>query len=185
IARYFREQIPYPSPKASRSASDDSIAQLAAEVIQNTNDLYAGFQFSRALESVWSLVSAVNKYIVENEPWQLGEQKDEASLARLATVLYTSAEALRIITALLHPVLPTATARIWAQLGLGDITSFRLSDLQWGQLQLGTKLGKVEAVFPRADKNAIERMQKIEQERTTSAAAASNAPAGAGAKAGQ
>src|SRR5690348_6880925 len=183
IARYFREQIPYPSPKASRSASDDSIAQVAGEVIKSANELYDGFQFSRALESVWSLVSAVNKYIVENEPWQLGEQKDEASLARLATVLYTSAEALRIITALLHPVLPTATARIWAQLGLGDIASCRLNDLKWGQLKLGTKLGKIEPVFPRAEKNAIQRMQEAEQ--AGSSSAASSQPAGAGAKAGQ
>jgi methionyl-tRNA synthetase len=172
IARYFREQIPYPSPKASRSAGDDAIAQLATEVIKNTNELFSSFQFARALESVWSLVSGVNKYIVENEPWQLGEQKDEASLARLATVLYTSAEALRIIAALLHPVMPTSTARIWSQLGLGDIAGFRLDQLTWGELQLGTKLGKVEAVFPRAEKNAVERMQEIEQQRTTSTASA-------------
>jgi methionyl-tRNA synthetase len=189
IARYFREQIPYPAPKASRNAGDEAIAQLATQVIQSTGELYSGFQFSRALENVWSLVSGVNKYIVENEPWQLGEQKDEASLARLATVLYTSAEALRIITALLHPVLPIATARIWSQLGLGDIASFRLDELKWGQLKLGTKLGKVEAVFPRAEKNAVERMQQAEQVRSASAAAGpaapSLSPAGAGAKAGQ
>lgn len=183
IARYFREQIPYPSPKASRSASDDSIAQVAEEVIKSTNEMYDGFHFSRALESVWSLVSAVNKYIVENEPWQLGEQKDEASLARLATVLYTSAEALRIITALLHPVLPTATARIWAQLGLGDIASCRLTDLKWGQLKLGTKLGKIEPVFPRAEKDARQRMQEAEQARPSGASPSQ--PAGSGAKAGQ
>ena len=176
IARYFREQIPYPAPKASRTAGDDAIADLAADVIRSTNELFASYQFSRALESVWSLVSGVNKYIVENEPWQLGEHKDEASLARLATVLYTSAEALRIITALLHPVLPSATARIWQQLGLGDITKFRLTELKWGQLGLGTKLGKVEAVFPRAEKNAVERMQQAELDRAAAAASTTASP---------
>ena len=185
IARYFREQIPYPSPKASRTKSDDAIAELATDVINNTNELFASYQFSRALESVWSLVSGVNKYIVENEPWQLGEHKDEASLARLATVLYTSAEALRIITALLHPVLPSATSRIWQQLGLGDITKFRLDELKWGQLGLGTKLGKVEPVFPRAEKNAVERMQQAELDRTAASASTAAPPAAAGAKAGQ
>ena len=49
-------------------------------------------------------------------------------------------------------------------MGLGDIKKVALSDLRWGQLQLGTKLGKVEPVFPRADKSAIERMQKMEEE---------------------
>src|SRR5579859_119516 len=182
IARYFREQIPYPAPKASRSAGDDAMAALATEVIKNTNELFASFQFARALESVWSLVSGVNKYIVENEPWQLGEHKDEASLARLATVLYTSAEALRIISALLYPVMPTAMGRIWSQLGLGDIERFHLNDLKWGQLKLGTQLGKVEAVFPRAEKNAVERMQQAEQDR---ASAAAGIPANTAAKAGE
>jgi methionyl-tRNA synthetase len=60
-------------------------------------------------------------------------------------------------------VIPDATARIWAQLGLGDITKCSLSDLRWGQLRLGTKLGKVEPVFPRADKSAIEKMQQMEE----------------------
>ncbi len=69
-------------------------------------------------------MAAVNKYIVENEPWALAEKQDEESRSRLATILYTSAEALRIVTALAHPVMPDSTARIWAQLGLGDIASF-------------------------------------------------------------
>jgi len=185
IARYFREQIPYPSPKASRSPGDDAVQELGEQVIRNTDELFSNFQLSRALENVWSLVSAVNKYIVDNEPWQLGEQKDEASLARLATVLYTSAEALRIITALLHPVLPLASARIWMQLGLGDIAGCRLQELKWGQLKFGTKLGKIEPVFPRAEKNAVQRMQEAEQARSAGAGVNATQPAAAGAKAGE
>ena len=84
---------------------------------------------------------AVDKYIVENEPWALGEKQDEDSRSRLATVLYTAAEALRIATALAHPVMPDSTAKIWEQMGLGDIQKLALSELEWGQLQLGTKLG--------------------------------------------
>jgi methionyl-tRNA synthetase len=82
----------------------------------------------------------------------------------LATVLYTAAEALRIATALAHPVIPDATAKIWMQMGLGDIKKLALSELAWGQLPLGTKLGEIQPVFPRADKSAIERMQKMEEE---------------------
>ncbi len=128
------------------------------------------FQFSRALETAWSLVAAVNKYIVENEPWAVAERDDQDSRARLATILYTSAEALRIVTALAHPVIPDATARIWTQLGLGAIDQVNLRRLAWGQLQLGTKLGAVEPVFPRADKGTIERMQQMEQQRSAEGA---------------
>jgi len=75
-------------------------------------------------------------------------------------------------------VMPDATAKIWAQIGLGDIKKFDLTQLQWGQLQLGTKLGEVQAVFPRADKSAVERMQKMEDPR---ASAGSGVSAGTGA----
>jgi methionyl-tRNA synthetase len=162
ITRYFGGEVPYPSPN-TRTAADEAIAETARNVIAEFNSQFEQYQFSKALETAWSLVAAVDKYIVENEPWALGE-KGEDGKARLATVLYTSAEALRIVTALAHPVIPEATAKIWEQLGLGEIKGLALSELQWGQLGLGTKLGAVKAVFPRADKSAVERMQKMEDE---------------------
>jgi methionyl-tRNA synthetase len=164
ITRYFRGEIPYPSAAVSQKAGDSAIAERARETIAECSLLFEQYQFSRALEVAWGLVAAVDKYIVENEPWALGERQDEESRSRLATILYTSAEALRIVTVLAHPVIPNATSRIWAQLGLGDIRKFPLSDLKWGQLQLSTRLGAVEAVFPRADKSAIERMQMMEEQ---------------------
>ncbi len=166
ITRYFEGEVPYPSTGA-RTAADDAVAELAEQIITDFNTQFEQFQFSRALETVWSLVAAVNKYIVENEPWAVAEKEDQDSRARLATILHTSAEALRIITALVHPLIPESSARIWEQLGLGDITKLDLRNLAWGQLPLHTKLGTVEPVFPRADKSTIERMQQMEQERAT------------------
>ena len=163
IARYFEGEVPYPSA-SERTPADDAIATLAEQSIADFHAQFEQFQFSRALETAWSLVAAVNKYIVENEPWAVAERDDQDSRARLATILYTSAEALRIVTALVHPVIPDATAHIWEQLGLGEITQLDLRSLTWGQLPLGTKLGTVEAVFPRADKGTIERMQQLEQQ---------------------
>jgi methionyl-tRNA synthetase len=164
INRYFKGEVPYPSHGASKTAADDAVADVARKTIREFGTLFDQFQFSRALEAAWALVAAVDKYIVENEPWALGEKQDEDSRSRLTTVLYTAAEALRIATALAHPVMPEATAKIWVQMGLGDIKKLALSELTWGQLPLGTKLGEVQPVFPRADKSAIERMQKMEEE---------------------
>ncbi|HUJ95838.1 MAG TPA: methionine--tRNA ligase [Terriglobales bacterium] len=172
INRYFKGEVPYPSSGAARTAADNAIAETARKTIADYNAWFEQYQFSRALESAWGLVAAVDKYIVENEPWSLGEKQEEESRARLATVLYTSAEALRIVTALAHPVIPDATAKIWTQLGLGDIRKFDLVRLKWGQLELGGKLGEVQAVFPRADKAAVERMQKMEEEGRTPVAEA-------------
>jgi methionyl-tRNA synthetase len=164
INRYFKGEVPYPSHGASKSPADDAIVEAARKTIREFGAFFDQFQFSRALESAWALVAVVDKYIVENEPWSLGEKQDEDSRSRLATVLYTSAEALRIATALAHPVIPEATAKIWAQMGLGDIKQLALKDLAWGQLRLGTKLGEVSPVFPRADKSAVERMQQMEDQ---------------------
>jgi len=177
INRYFKGEVPYPSRGASKTAGDDAIAELARKTIREFGMLFDQFQFSRALEAAWALVAAVDKYIVENEPWALGEKQDEDSRSRLATVLYTAAEALRIATALAYPVVPDAAAKIWLQMGLGDIKKIALSELAWGQLPLGTKLGDVQPVFPRADKSAIERMQKMEEERKNTPVA--EAPAAA------
>jgi len=182
IQKYFRGEVPYPSATAAHTDADDAIAQLAHQVIAQFGSQFDDYQFSRALETAWSLVAAVNKYIVECEPWAVAEKEDENSRARLATILYTAAEALRLVTALAFPVIPESAARIWKQLGLGDISKLALRDLKWGQLKLGTKLGTVEPVFPRADKSAIERMREIEQQPPVGAPAP---VAGTGAQAGQ
>jgi methionyl-tRNA synthetase len=175
ITRYFRGEVPYPSASA-KTAADEAVAEVAHKTIAEFNRQFEQYQFSRALEAAWGLVAAADKYIVENEPWALGE-KGEEGRARLATVLYTATEALRIVTALAHPAIPEATARIWAQLGLGDIRRVPLAELKWGQMQLGVKVGQVEPVFPRADKSAIERMQKMEEHQRGTAAVAEVKPA--------
>ena len=191
INRYFNGSVPYPSPTVARKDSDGVIKEHALAAIQEFNQHFEDFQFSRALEAAWTLIGAVNKYLVDEEPWIVAEKEGEESRSRLATILYTAAEALRIVTALAYPVLPESTAKIWSQLGLGEISKFNLADLKWAQLPLGGKLGKVEPVFPRADKTTIERMQQMEQERqsasqnSTTGTAAAAAPAGEGAKAGQ
>ena len=193
ISRYFEGEIPYPSPSL-RSESEESIEKLTAQTIADFHAQFNQFQFSRALETAWALVAAVNKYIVENEPWAIAEKEDKDSRARLATILYTSAEALRVITALVHPVIPESSARIWSQLGLGEIQQLDLGSLSWGQLPFGTRLGTIEPVFPRADKSTAERMQQMEQDWAQTAPAIESAsktpeaapqPAGVGAQAGQ
>jgi methionyl-tRNA synthetase len=172
MTRYFKGQVPYPSAEFARKPADEQVHQLAEKTIAEFGRLFDSYQFSRALECAWGLVGAVNRYLVENEPWSLADKEDEESRSRLATVLYTSAEALRIVTALVHPVLPEATEKIWAQFGFKDLSKVDVRQLRWGQLELGGKLGEVKPVFPRSDKSAIERMQALEQERNQAKATA-------------
>jgi len=85
--------------------------------------------------------------------------KDDAKVQDLANVLYDAAEALRIITILIHPIMPESTEKIWKQLGQpGKLDEERIDKLAWGQLKSGTEIGTVTAVYPRIDhQEAIER----------------------------
>ncbi len=178
VERYFAGEVPVPAGKTS--AADDAVKNKAAEAISATAEHYDQLAFSRALEAIWDLVAEVDKYLVLEQPWVLAE--DASKRDRLATVLNTAAQALRVAAALAHPVLPQATERIWQQLGQRPpLSKQQLDQLQWGQLAPGTRLGKVEAIFPRADKKeAMERIETMEQEMrqppATPPAAAAAAP---------
>ncbi|MFY9725730.1 MAG: methionine--tRNA ligase, partial [Bryobacteraceae bacterium] len=145
-----------------------AINKTAEGSIQETRDAFERFDFSRGLEAVWFLISVVDKLIVLNAPWKLARQQDQESQADLSDVLYTAAEALRIITALVSPVLPESSRKIWAQLGMKEpIDSVRFETLVWGGLKPGQQIGEVSPVFPRIEaKPAIEQMRALEEKVT-------------------
>jgi methionyl-tRNA synthetase len=146
------------------SGGDSRIAYDADQATSAALEAFEKFEFSKALEMIWGLIAAVDKYIVEQAPWK--QAKVEGGEAALNETLFTAAEALRIITCLLSPVLPESTAKIYSQLGFtAPITEVRTKDLHWGHLPVGQTLGTVAAVFPRADaKIAIEKMKELETE---------------------
>ncbi len=163
IGRYCESQVPEANSKYA-NARDAEVTRAAVAAIETALGCYDSYEFSRALEAAWQLVAQVDKYLVENKPWALAE--DENNRERLNVVLYTAAEALRIVTALAHPVLPHATEKIWRQLGQSRrLSELKLDDLTWGELKAGTAIGEPEAIFPRVKKDeAIERMEAMEQE---------------------
>jgi methionyl-tRNA synthetase len=152
INQYFGGVVP-------AGDAEPRIVAAAEKAEREFADHFDALDFSRALESLWALVAAVDGYITEKAPWKLGAPEDAA---RRASILYTCAEALRIITALAYPVLPDATTRIWAQLGLGDIAQADIKQVSWGQLTPGTRLGPAGPVFPRAEKDTVQRMHELE-----------------------
>jgi len=140
---------------------DPAIAQAAKIAVDSALDSYEWLNFSKALETIWTLISAVDKFIVERAPWTLAKSGDTA---KLADTLYTAAEALRIVTALVFPVIPESAAKIWAQLGFRTpLDAIRTADLDWGKLASGQEIEPASGVFPRADvKTMIEKMKEGE-----------------------
>ena len=161
------------------AGGDGGLPALAAETIEKAAAHYEKFAFSRALEAIWALFAAVDKYIVANKPWILAKADDESSKAQLAATLYNSAEALRIGAVLAHPVLPKASQKIWAMLGQSaPLREFRLADLAWGGLKPGVKLAGQAAIFPRLDvEKSVKRMEDLEQEALQEQAAILGKPA--------
>ncbi len=167
---------------------DTALATTAQEVIGEVLEQYDKLGFSLALEEIWSLIAATDKYLTTEHPWSLGESEPDQQ--RRATILWTTAEVLRIVTALTHPVLPESTTKVWSLLGQPDQPgSFPLDGLRWGQLAPAKPLGKSQALFPRIEKaEAIERMEAMEKEEqkqpspvTATAAKPASAPAAGGA----
>ncbi len=71
----------------------------------------------------------------------------------LETTLYNAADALRVVSALVEPVMPRSSGRIRAMLGTAHESWV---DLQPGTLKAGTKLGTIEPLFPRMEKTVDE-----------------------------
>jgi len=174
IEKNFAGKIPKP---AALLPQDEALAKDTQNAIGEVLERYEKLEFGRALEANWSVVAAADKYLTSEKPWALSAS--EADQARKATILWTTAELLRIVTVLAHPVLPDSTAKVWTLLGQsGTVAAFGLDGLRWGQLAPGTALGKLQPLFPRVDKTeAIERIEAMTEEERNPAPAATPAPA--------
>ena len=172
-------------PKVSaRQPQDDALAKEAQNTIGEFLERFEKMEFARALESIWALIAAADKYLTSEQPWALGDT--ESDRQRKAAILWTTAELLRLITVLAHPILPQSTEKVWALLGqTSSLGAFELDGLRWGQLVSGTSLGKLQPLFPRVEKaEAIERIESMANEELNPTPAAASSAAKAGTTAG-
>jgi methionyl-tRNA synthetase len=137
---------------------------FGSEAVGEIAELYERFEFSEAVEKVWGLIAACDKFLAAEKPWTYAD--DVSKREALERTLFTAADVLRIACVLAHPVIPDATQKIWQQLGqVGKIGDVRIDQLKWGELKSAAKIGKPEGVFPRIDKKeALERIETMENE---------------------
>lgn len=110
--------------------------------------LCEGLQFHTALERAMQFVTATNAYIERRAPWKLAKDTSPEGQARLRSSLATIAEALRLASALLWPVMPVSVDRIRAGLGQAPLAAWA-GELEWGSRLAGMKLGEVAILFPK------------------------------------
>jgi methionyl-tRNA synthetase len=148
INKFYGGVIPAP---AGYAPEDKELISLAETTVKNFESLMDKFELSSAAAEIFKLVNATNKYIENTSPWALA--KDEGKKDRLATVLYTMAEALRICTVLCSPFMPGLPKKVWDQLGITDNPEAHLWDSthEWGGLPSGVTINRGEPIFPRIE----------------------------------
>jgi len=146
LSKYFDGILPPPS--AADPMDDVFVARFPAAISAvdvHMNDL----AFNKALQTIWDLVSASNKYIDETAPWTLA--KDATKRDRLGTVMYNLLEGVRLIALLVAPFMPETAGSILTTLG-GDSGDVSLEGNDgWGGLTAGTKIEKASPLFPRIE----------------------------------
>jgi methionyl-tRNA synthetase len=143
IAKNCGEAIPAPGPLTAEDKTLLEMAQvkmLAAARIELDRQ-----RFHKALDEIWSVVTAANGYIDAQAPWTL----KKTDSARMETVLYVLAEVIRCLGLIVQPFMPDSATKMLDQLAVpADQRGFEF--LNAGHmLKPNTKLPSPQGVFPR------------------------------------
>jgi len=142
VARHGEGRVPDPGPL---EPADFALLEQADSLLETLRVEYDNQAFNRALERVWEVVGAANRYVDEQAPWQLRRTDP----ARMATVLYTLMETVRHLAILMQPVVPGSAGRMLDQLGIAaDARDFSSIGADH-RLVAGTPLPAPSPVFPR------------------------------------
>jgi len=146
VGRYFDGVVPAPGDD---SQWEQPVRQAAETLRAEAPGAMAHCAFHTYLDMLSALTSASNVYIDRTEPFRLA--KDPAKRQRLATILYTCAEAVRIILSYLQPIMPATASAGLAQIGWQGEGRPLSQSAEWGGLQPGAVMQKASALFPRKD----------------------------------
>ena len=125
--------------------ADEALLAAARALPEKARAAMGNFALHTVLAEIWAVVAEANRYIASQEPWVLRKQNP----VRMGTVLYVTAETLRMIGILAQPFVPSAAAKLLELLGVseGERMLARVSADQ--RLPPGTRLLKPEPIFPR------------------------------------
>jgi len=125
--------------------AESPLAPVAADVYAAAARAWADVQPSVALEATWRLIRETNGYLEANEPWKMDPGP------AVAAVLGDALEALRIVSVLASPAIPTAAQEAWRRIGLsGAVVDERLPEAAaWGGYPGGLPVAKGPPLFPR------------------------------------
>ncbi len=149
--KYFEGKVPEASNKGE---AEEKIEKLIADAVAGANTAVQEIDITGALNKLWTIVDALNLYITEQEPWHLA--KDPENTGRLATVIRTCLEGLRVLAITLQPVIPDTAEKLWSALGaadsIGTLKEQNILEATGGELPTGSQLADLPVRFPRIEK---------------------------------
>lgn len=145
IEKYCGGKVP---AQGTEEEVDKELKEIATGAAAKVEEEMDKFRFNYALEEIWVLVRRANKYIDETTPWVLA--KDEANKARLDVVMHNLAEALRIVSVLIHPFMHETATKIRNQIGLEGVEA-KWDDASVFDMMNGETVCKGDPTFPRMD----------------------------------
>lgn len=155
MKKYFDGVIPAP---ATEGDEDNALVNKSSEVIDEVRKLYDELAYNKILQKIWELVDTTNQYIDKAGPWNL--VKTDEGKERLKTVMYNSAESLRVLGVLLYPFMPESMTSLMKQLGIE--TSIEEQGMEsvkkWGGLKAGSQTQKAKQLFPRIEDKQMEKI---------------------------
>jgi methionyl-tRNA synthetase len=128
---------------------DPALEPDLAGLAERVRDHFDRQDVSGALDEIWQVVRRLNRYVQDEQPWQLS--KDEGQAERLDRVLYSLAEGLRVVSVLVHPVIPDSAQKLLAALGREDLS---LDSASFGAVPGGATVGELAPLFPRVEQRA-------------------------------
>jgi methionyl-tRNA synthetase len=136
------------------AAEDAELSASLKKTVATADTAMQALDFQGGITAIMDFCKQVNGFVTIKEPWILA--KDPANQKALEDVLYNTAESLRALAVLLHPIMPATTEILWESLGakatLGEIGSQKIDAVsQWGQLPPGATVTKTPVLFPRLE----------------------------------
>jgi methionyl-tRNA synthetase len=144
VAKNIDGMVPEPG---DFTADDLELLAAADGLIERVRAEFDAQAIHLALEAIWLMLGAANRYFSAQQPWVLRKSESEADQTRFRTVLYVTCEAVRIAALLIQPVMPESAAKLLDLLGQpNDKRTFAALGTR---LAPGTALPAPTGVFPR------------------------------------
>jgi methionyl-tRNA synthetase len=148
VSRYCAGSVPAP---AKLLPIDVALQERAEALPSSVRDQVDALALNQALADIVDFAGEINRYLEQTAPWELARAGEGE---RVSTVLYTAAEALRVVSLLLFPVLPERMETLWQRLGWQAPPRLETA-LGWGRLHPAATVSRGAPLFPRLEETAV------------------------------